>query len=215
MEAERDQQYWRARHLSAGEAATRGKHQHDDRERKNQKTQTTKQSFEDTTAQTQATTRITEIELKMKANDGQAAELSAIQSKVEFQALIVQLFFQRRYQHVLMATRFYRAIFTDGDTKLNVGKDTKELFEKSAGMPPTVGTLDSLANEAIRDVREGVQAFNFSLQNNELYGATKRLQEAFVEGEISPGDPDAASGKEAAGARIQPQRFPAHLGPRR
>ena len=44
-------------------------------------------------------------------------ELSEIQVKVEFQALIVQFFMQRRFQHVLMATRFYRAVFTDGDSE--------------------------------------------------------------------------------------------------
>jgi len=87
---------------------------------------------------------------------------------------------------VLMATRFYRSVFTDGDTKLNVGKDTKDLFEKSAGMPPTVGTLDSMANEALRDVRESVQAYNFLLEKNELESATKRLAEGFTVGEYVP-----------------------------
>jgi len=67
-----------------------------------------------------------------------------------------------------------------------VGKDTKDLFEKSAGMPPTVGTLDSLANEAIRDVRESVRTYDFLLGKNELESATKRLQEAFTMGEYVP-----------------------------
>ena len=184
MEAKRAQEYWRARHISAGEAqnnptvTTTGSG-------KNAKTQTTKQSFEDTSAQAQVTGALAEIELKLKANVVKQ-ELSAIQAKVEFQALAVQFFLQRRFQHVLMATRFYRAIFTDGDTKLNVGKDTKDLFEKSAGMPPTVGTLDSMANEAIRDVREGVQAYNFLVQKNELESATKRLAESFTVGEYLP-----------------------------
>ena len=135
--------------------------------------------------QTEHTKRIAEIEAQMKANSVKR-ELNAIQAKVEFQALILQLFLQRRFQHVLMATRFYRAVFTDGDTKLNVGKDTKDLFEKSSGMPPTVATIDSLANEALRDVREGVQAYNFLLEKQELESATKRLGEAFIEGEFVP-----------------------------
>ncbi|WP_162145256.1 hypothetical protein [Chthoniobacter flavus] len=113
-------------------------------------------------------------------------ELNSIQAKVEFQALILQFFLQRRFQHVLIATRFYRAVFTDGDTKLNVGKDTKDLFEKSSGLPPTVGTIDSMANEALRDVREGVQAYNFLLEKQELESATKRLGEAFTVGEFVP-----------------------------
>jgi hypothetical protein len=134
---------------------------------------------------TEHTKKIAEIEAQIKANQIKR-ELNSIQAKVDFQALILQFFLQRRFQHVLMATRFYRAVFSDGDTKLNVGKDTKDLFEKSSGMPPTVGTLDSLANEALRDVREGVQAYNFLLDKQELESATKRLGEAFIEGEFVP-----------------------------
>ncbi len=126
--------------------------------------------------------RVAELEAQLKINSAKR-ELSEIQAKVEFQALIVQFFLQRRFQHVLMGTRFYRAVFSDGDTKLNVGEETRDLFAKSTGMPPTVSTLDSLANEAIRDVREGVKAYEFLLQNDELESATKRLAEAFTAGE--------------------------------
>jgi len=80
--------------------------------------------------------RLAERLAAVKANQVKR-ELSELQAKVEFQALMVQFLMQRRFQHVLLSTRFYRALFTDGDTKLNVGKDTKDLFEKSAGMPPT------------------------------------------------------------------------------
>ena len=113
-------------------------------------------------------------------------QLAAIQAKVEFQALIVQLFLQRRFQHVLMATHFYRAVFPDGDARLNLGKDKKDLFERSAGMPPTVGTLDSMATDAIRDVREGVRSYEFLLQKNELESAARWLAESFTVGEYLP-----------------------------
>ncbi len=131
------------------------------------------------------TTRLAEILGTIKTNQAKK-ELSLLQAKIEFQALLVQLFFQRRFQHVLIGTHFYRAVFTNGDTKLEVGKDTKDMFQKSTGMPPTVGTMDALANEAIRDVREGVQAFRFLLQQNELESASKRLAEAFAIGEYLP-----------------------------
>ncbi len=131
------------------------------------------------------TRRLTEMIARQKSNDLKR-ELSEIAAKVEYQALIVQFFLQRRFQHVLMATRFYRAVFNDGDTKLNLGKESKDLFTKTAGMAPTVTTLDSLANEAARDVREGIRAFEFLLQNNELESGTKRLAEAFAVGEFMP-----------------------------
>jgi hypothetical protein len=131
------------------------------------------------------TRRLAESLATIKANQVKK-ELSELQAKVEFQAMMVQFFLQRRFQHVLMATRFYRALFTDGDTKLNLGKDATDLFQKSTGMPPTVSIIDSMANEMLRDVREGVRAFDFLLEKNELQAATMRLQEAFVTGEYMP-----------------------------
>lgn len=131
------------------------------------------------------TRRWAEMIARQKGNDVKR-ELSEIQAKVEYQALIVQFFLQRRFQHVLMATRFYRAIFSDGDSKLNIGDETKDLFTKTSGMPPTVTTLDSLANEAVRDVREGVRAFDFLLSKEELESASRRLAESFTMGEFLP-----------------------------
>jgi len=131
------------------------------------------------------TTRLTEIVAAIKANQAKK-ELSVLEAKIEFQALFVQLFLQRRFQHVLIGTRFYRDIFGSGESKLEVGKDTKDLFAKSSGLPPTVGTLDSLAHETIRDVRESIQSFRFLLQKNELQSASKRLAEAFSVGEFLP-----------------------------
>jgi hypothetical protein len=113
-------------------------------------------------------------------------ELSELEAKVGFHTLMVQFLAQRRFQHVIMATRFYRALFTDGDTKLNLGKDMTEAIQRSTGMPPTVSIIDSLANEAMRDVREGVKAFDYLLTKTEMQGATMRLQEAFVVGEFMP-----------------------------
>ena len=186
LDTERNQQYWNAEHASAGDMARTAAPSPAGQGRGNSGSQpSSNQSFEDNMKQAKHTKRIAEIEAQIKANQVKR-ELSSIQAKVEFQALILQLFMQRRFQHVLMATRFYRSVFTDGDTKLNVGKDTKDLFEKSAGMPPTVGTLDSMANEALRDVREGVRAYEFLLQKNELESATKRLAEAFTVGEYVP-----------------------------
>jgi tetratricopeptide (TPR) repeat protein len=134
---------------------------------------------------TQYTTRLAEIQALIKTNQAKK-ELSELDAKIEFQALLVQLFLQRRFQHVLIGTRFYRAIFTDGDTTLQVGKDSHDMFANTTGMPPTVGTMDSMANEIIRDVREGVQAFQFLLSQNELESASKRLAESFVTGEYLP-----------------------------
>lgn len=60
---------------------------------------------------------------------------SALQAKFQFQALILQLFVQRRYQHVIIANRFYRALFDDGDQSLQSFQlmADKLGYNKSAG----------------------------------------------------------------------------------
>ncbi len=129
--------------------------------------------------------RIAEVTALMKANEAKR-EMKSLQGRIEFQALIVQLFLQRRFQHVLVATRFYRNVFTDGDDQVRVKGNAESIFDKTTGMPPTVGTIDSMANEVIRDVAEGVDAYNFLLERGELDSATKRLSESFLAGEYLP-----------------------------
>ena len=129
--------------------------------------------------------RIAEINILMKTNQAKT-ELKQLQTKIEFQSLIVQLFVQRRFEHVLIATRFYRNVFADGDDEVRVKGSAQSIFDKSTGMPPTVSTVDSMANEIIRDVGEGVDAYNFLLDRHELDSATKRLSESFLVGEYLP-----------------------------
>ena len=121
-------------------------------------------------------------------------EALRLQAKIEFQVLIAQLFLQRRFEHVLLANRFYRALFGDGDNQLKVADDyassqsakNKESFGDLAKLPKTLGQLDALANEALRDVREGVESFSFLLEKSELKSASERLSEAFAVGEYLP-----------------------------
>jgi hypothetical protein len=121
-------------------------------------------------------------------------EAVRLQAKIEFQVLIAQLFLQRRFEHVILANRFYRALFGDGDNQLRVADSytgsqsdkNREAFGDLAKLPKTLGQLDALANEAIRDVREGVEAFSFLLEKSELKSASERLSEAFSVGEYLP-----------------------------
>lgn len=129
--------------------------------------------------------RLLEVKALIEANKIKR-ELTETQAKLEFQALLVQFFTQRRFQHVLIGTRFYRNLFGDGDTSLQIGEDAKSFFASTTGLPPTVGVLDTLAQDAIRDAREGVEAFYFLLERNELESASNRLFEAFVIGEYTP-----------------------------
>ncbi len=190
-------------------------------------------------------------------------------TKGHLQALIMQYFATRRFEHVIIANRFYRAIYTDGDNSIEVykkmvdslpinkdagqAKITGELNPQvsasegvmdqdaavgggaggngtnvniyngtprtrtgssfsakgaklgmenfgiesltggAAGAAQTISKLvsslsqiDSLANEAIRDINEGVEAYKFLLEQGELQSATERLAETFALGEYMP-----------------------------
>jgi hypothetical protein len=134
-----------------------------------------------------AVRRIAEIEALKKANSAKN-ELQITQAKVQYQALMLQFFVQRRFEHVVMSARFYHQIFQDGDNRLHIDKksEVNKLFTESLGASPTVAALDSLASEAMRDVNQGVEAFTFLVDKKEYQSAAKRLSEAYAVGEYMP-----------------------------
>jgi hypothetical protein len=203
-----------------------------------------------------------------------------IQAKFQLQALILQLFVQRRYQHVIILDRFYRAIFDDGDQSLEAFNQMADKmgYNKEAGhakikadaapkgaiasgttgdpgrpgIGATAGTgagtggggggagasvgtgyygggmdaaalsgsgvnlgaenlsvesmqnalttamrtasrtfkslsqIDSVANEIIRDVNEGVKVYKFLLGKDEMESAASQLASLFTKGEYLP-----------------------------
>lgn len=141
----------------------------------------------DSLSYTEGVRRIAEIEALKKTNTAKN-EVQLVQAKVQYQALMVQFFVQRRFEHVMMASRFYHQVFTDGDNKLRLNKnsDVSKMISETFGTSPTVAALDSLASEAIRDVDKGVEAFQFLSERGELESAAKRLSEAYMVGEFMP-----------------------------
>jgi len=135
----------------------------------------------------EAIRRVAEIEALKKTNTAKN-EVQLVQAKIQYQALMIQFFVQRRFQHVMMASRFYHQIFTDGDNRLRINKnsDVSKLISETFGTSPTVAALDSLASEAIRDVNKGVEAFKFLSERGELESAAKRLSESYMVGEFMP-----------------------------
>ena len=121
---------------------------------------------------------------RIQANNVKS-DLSELQAKIQFQGLLLQFFIQRRFHHVAIGTRFYRVLFSDGDSKLNLPDATQNPF-KASGMPPTVSTIDSLANEAMRDTQTSVQAFHKLYEMGELRSASERLRDALIIGEFMP-----------------------------
>lgn len=131
--------------------------------------------------------RIAEVEAERLANRGKM-QISEVEAKLEFQALIVQFFMQRRFEHVVMGARFYTGFFKDGAGRLDFkeGSEVEQSFSKTIGFNPTITTLDAFANEAIRDVNQQVESFTYLVEAGEIDGAMRQLQQAFVTGEHLP-----------------------------
>lgn len=131
--------------------------------------------------------RIAEVEAERVANKAKM-ELSEVQAKLEFQALVVQLFGQRRFEHVIIAARMYTEFFHDGQGRLEFkdGSDVSKVFGQSIGFDPTITSLDTAANGFIREVDEAVKAFGFLIEKGEIDGAMRQLQHAFLIGEYMP-----------------------------
>lgn len=130
---------------------------------------------------------IAEIEARLKLNEASTG-LSEISSKVAFQALIVHLFITRRFEHAVIACRFYPNLFKDGDNILQIDKesDLQKMMAASFGVPPTISMLDGLSLEAMRTVDESLVSFENLIARRDLDSAGNRLLEAFGVGEYLP-----------------------------
>ncbi len=130
---------------------------------------------------------IVEIDATRVANSAKMTA-SELKSKVEFQALIIQLFLQRRFEHVIIGCRLYRNLYEDGDSELRIkeGSDVEKMFTRTTGTTPTVSALDAMSSEIIRDVDEGVISFGYHVEKDEIDSAAKRLSESFMMGEYLP-----------------------------
>lgn len=128
-----------------------------------------------------------EIEARMKMNET-AIGLSEVTSKIQFQALMVQMFMQRRFEHAIIACRLYPHMFRDGDSVLQLddNSDLKKMFSAGMGVPPTVSMIDGFASEAIRGVDEAVVAFDQLVLRMDYQSASNRLMEAYAVGEYLP-----------------------------
>jgi hypothetical protein len=128
-----------------------------------------------------------EIEARKKMNET-AIGLSEVSGKIQFQALILQMFMQRRFEHALICSRLYPHMFKDGDSVLQLddNSDLKKAFSAGLGVPPTVSMVDSFSSEAIRSVDEAVVAFDQLVLRQDYQSASNRLMEAFAVGEYLP-----------------------------
>lgn len=110
---------------------------------------------------------------------------SELAAKVSYQSNMVAFLLMRRYDHAVIASRVYRHVFHDGDNTMKIEKDSKadQFLKSTTGMPPTVNTVDALANEARTSIDKHMEAVHSMLAQNKLGAATQHLIEAVAIGE--------------------------------
>ncbi|CAM3082357.1 hypothetical protein [Rariglobus hedericola] len=128
---------------------------------------------------------LAETEAKIKSLEA-AGLLSVTQAKLQFQSQIMSLFLQRRFQHALIASSFYRYIFKGSHQNLEVGKKELSSFLPSTDLALTVETIEFLSREAINDINSGMAAVRSNYDDGRKVAALERLQETFFLGEYMP-----------------------------
>ncbi len=114
--------------------------------------------------------------------------LTVTEAKIVFQSTLIQLFAQRRFDHVSIGCGVYSRLFNDGDTKLRLDKksDAAKMFSGTLGTPPTVAVLDNLSRELARDSDRHMKAVNNLVDSRHYVDALERLNEALLIGEFMP-----------------------------
>ncbi|MBR5894450.1 MAG: hypothetical protein IKZ13_02765 [Akkermansia sp.] len=130
------------------------------------------------------TSKIAEKKAKQGANEA-SSQASLPIAKVNYQAVVVGLLLQRRYDHAVIGARVYRHVFKDGNTRVDLDKesDAYKMFTGISGMPPTINTIDTMASNARREVDQSIDAVYGALAQNKLGEATNRLITAVATGE--------------------------------
>lgn len=128
--------------------------------------------------------RKAEIAILLKQNKSHGIE-SRARAKLDFQAILVQLFMQRRFEHVIIGTGLYTKIFNDGVATLELKENSKvaEFFSNSAGVPPTIVGLESFAKAFIEKVDNLTDQSKQHISRQEYDSAANRLLEAYAVGE--------------------------------
>lgn len=121
-----------------------------------------------------------------KGTNVAANEAALAQAKIYYQAMVLTFFLERRFDHAVIGARIYRHVFKDGDTKINMDKnsDAYQMITGITGMPPTIHMLDSAAANARRDIDQSMDAITNLIAQNRLGEATNRLITAVSVGEF-------------------------------
>lgn len=125
---------------------------------------------------------LAETEAKILALETESAS-TGVQAKLQFQSQIVSFLIQRRFEHALVLSGFYKWLFKGSHQELEVGKSQLEQFLPGSDLSYTVDSMSFIAREAVNDVESGVDAVNAAYDEGRTMIALERLQEVFFLGE--------------------------------
>jgi hypothetical protein len=111
--------------------------------------------------------KMLETKAKIKVNELKAQKLFD-QAKSDFAQYISTLFSSGRFNHVILASDFWRRIFDQGDYPISMAQQITAALEMN------------------QEVQTAVDVFNYKLDQGAIASATARLQEAFVINEFHP-----------------------------
>lgn len=115
---------------------------------------------------------------------GTTLNVQAKLAQFQFQSQIIYFILQRRFEHSLMASYFYRALFRGSAQQIQVGEQFLSRFFPQGDMIYTVEALEQISLEAINDTKNTMEVVNYSLEQTEIHSAMERLQECFYLGEF-------------------------------
>lgn len=114
------------------------------------------------------------------------AEIVASKAILQYQSQIMAFVLGRKFQSAQLACMFYRHIYRGKVQLLEVGKDDIAKMFPVSQFTPNIDMLEGVANDARKDVRDGMNAVNSLYDSGERFAALERLQETFALGENDP-----------------------------
>lgn len=127
-----------------------------------------------------------EIEAK-KYELEKTADLSTTMTKAQFQTFLFTLMAQRRFQHMLVASKLYQQLIADGDLGMSQKNNPVRIMTQQAeDAPITTTSFASFAGTAAEEVRRGVDAYKNLIALDKVMAADRTLFNAFTLGEYMP-----------------------------
>ncbi|MBO5255347.1 MAG: hypothetical protein J6B07_05930 [Opitutales bacterium] len=115
-----------------------------------------------------------------------SSKMLGAKAVLQFQSQILMFMLERKFQQAQIASMFYRHIYRGSVQDFKSG--SKELFASfdTSTFIPTVDSIESLANDARKDIRDGVAVVENLYSKGDRYSALMRLLETFALGENDP-----------------------------